>query len=585
MTPPGKQRGSIALFAAVGIGLMVIMLSVLDIGFLTYYKREYQKAADLAAIAGANQLAAGSGSLCDAATDAARDSATANLGALLSHDPPAAECGKWTAAAFTPDETEPNAVRATITGQAPRFFMPGDRTLTATAVAIPQPPQAALGIRSTLVSLEDGLVNALLGALLGSNVSLDVLGWEGVASADVNLFDFLENVGSLEGIELSADIGTVENLLAAEVSLLNLVEATIQAVGPGSTAGVTLDALGVSLVDLGVGGLEIALGDLLSLGLGTDTAGLDVAVNAFELVQATIQTANAEHALSAGAGANVPYLAGVSLGATVIEAPQIAVVGNPARIDPANPKNGEGSIYVRTAQIRLLLSVDLGVIGLLNNVLDALPLIDVDVLGTDLDVGLNVGGAEAWVSGHDCQLDGDKSLDVDTETAAANLALGVFSPAALDDFFGSGTPFPEADVLNILSVSLLSEPVVSIGIRANVPVLGSDQQLFYENPPPEQLPEISDPETDEMYQQISSQDLVASLSDTVAGLDLETTPEGLEYLVEGVLNLVANLVLLPLGALLDPIVNALLNILGVNLAEAEVGARMSCDVGGAALVQ
>ncbi|MCK5770256.1 TadG family pilus assembly protein [Algiphilus sp.] len=589
--PRQRQQGAIAMFAALGISVMISVLAILDIGFLYHYKRDYQKAADLAALAGTEELRAA----CEDAKNRATTSAQANLGntGVQSILP---ECGVWekgdedTPSSFTPDSgVDRNALRVTVSGNPPRFLIPGERTITATAVAVAQRPQASLNIRSTLVSLEDGVVNALLGALLGSNVSLNVVGWEGVANADVNLLDFLNELAFLEGIEVSADIGTYENLLAADVSLLNLVNATIEAVGPESIAGVNLGLLRTDLLDLTLGGLEIPLGDLLSLGLGTETAGLDLGVNAFDLVQAFVQAASAEHALAAGVGVNLPGVAGVSLRASVIEPPQIAVVGNPARIDPVDPRNGDGRIYVRTAQVRLLLGVDLGVLGLLNEVLAHLPLLNLEVLGSDLDVGLNVGGAEAWVTDHNCALDGDKSLDVDTATAAANLGVGVYSPAALNDFFGSGTPFPDADLLNILSLSVGPITVAKIGISANVPVAESSQSLVYDNlpPEPEQLPEISDPESDDMYQQISSQDIVASLSNTLTGLELEVTilnSELLGNLLEGVLALVGNLVLAPLSLLLDPIVNALLNILGVNLAEADVGARMSCMLGGAALV-
>ncbi|MFC4252734.1 pilus assembly protein TadG-related protein [Sinimarinibacterium flocculans] len=590
------QKGSASVFAAISLSVLVIMLSLADIGLLYYYDIEYQKAADLAAIAGARDLydEAGLQSCGGTARPAAELAAANNLGGKNYQI--VVTCGRWRPFE-TPrldtggDVSLHDTVEVVISGTPPGV-MPFIATpqISRRATATISTPQAALNIRSTVATLQDGVVNALLGALLGSNVALTVVGWDGVANVNVSLLEFLDNVAFLEGIDVDLEVGGYDALLDAEVDLLNLIQAQIEAVGSGSTAGVVLSAFGAQLLSLGLPPLPIRLGDLLTLQTGGEASGLNLGLNAFDLLQALVQVASQEHALAADVGVNVPGLLGIRIAASVVEPPQISVIGNPALIDPADPKGGERRIYVRTAQVRALVSVDLGVIGFLNKVLDALPLLDLQVLDSDLDVGVDVGGAEAYVTGYECALNGDKALEVDTETALARLAIGTFSAADLNDFFGSGTPFPDADVLNILSLKVLGIPVAEIGIAANVPVAGSSRSLTYSATPanPDPLPEIGAAETAAMYQNISAQDIVGSLTDTLAGLELEVKVLNsglLGNLLEAVLGVVGALLGSLLSPLLDPVLNGLLDLLGVNLANAEIGARLSCNLGVATLVE
>lgn len=69
-----RQCGSIAAMAAVFLSIIVILLSSIDIGYLFYKKRDLQKVADLAALAGAQALS-GNALDCTAATLAAQANA------------------------------------------------------------------------------------------------------------------------------------------------------------------------------------------------------------------------------------------------------------------------------------------------------------------------------------------------------------------------------------------------------------------------------------------------------------------------------------------------------------------------------
>lgn len=212
-TSKHPQRGSILILGALAISIGVIILASIDIGFMYWDKREYQKAADLAALAGAKALAeqinAGEtnpAKACASANTTAKTIAHSNLRGrpfaapdeLTPATSTGGNCGLWlpvdggqskpspACRAGTADAriTKPlgtersNAVRAVIHGARKHWLLPGESTpLTACAVAATTPSaQAQLKIRSTLATVEDGAVNALLGALTGSSAALNVGG-------------------------------------------------------------------------------------------------------------------------------------------------------------------------------------------------------------------------------------------------------------------------------------------------------------------------------------------------------------------------------------------------------------------------
>ena len=94
-----------------------------------------------------------------------------------------------------------------------------------------------------------------------------------------------------------------------------------------------------------------------------------------------------------------------------------------------------------------------------------------------------------------------------------------------------------------------------------------------------------------MWKALSAQNIVGSLSDTVSSLnvlqtlppDSRASPGGIQALlnvVNGVLGsllgLVQGIIKGVLSPILDPLVNILLKTLGIDLAQTEIGARMTC---------
>ncbi len=661
---PRQQRGSIIVFAALGLSLALLMLAVADLGFLFLYKREYQKAADLAALAGAKQLVIN----CTAAQTAATSSAVQNLGDR-SHQAPVIECGEWksgrTPQFVVPGGATPlNAVHATIKGTPPRFFLrlfeDADEplVLTADAIATTSEPLAALSIRSQLLALNtenSALLDALVGGLLGGGIDLGVLGWQGLAQTDITLLDYLDALPAV--VDLGLNVGDYEELLAAEVSLADLIEAAATVVGEDSAVGLSLlQFIDVDLLE----NTEISLGELLGVGLATPEAALDVGLNLFDMVMAMVQVANGESAIAAEVPLAVPGIADLTVKLKVIEGPQFSDIGNPATDE----------IAVRTAQIRAVVSADLQVLGIVNDLLGAVtdllgPLTSVvnDLLNLDLiavvdgvinllstlacggllpcptydaiytkvlednkiDISVDVGSAYSEVDDYDCENSETKSLDVNAKAAVGELRIGkIDDPFALHPMvapvdilqLGEQTVRPDSCLLLIcwnLKYQKGSQWVanrdeadtrVKLGIRlaaTNSPILGGgDQPLVFNAPLDRELPDTSglkNPEEEQIYKPIAAEDLVGSLADTLDTIDLElyetSDDGGLLELLTGVLN--ATLVLLidgllaplvtALGAILDPLLEFLLNALGIDLANAETAARLTCNMSGATLVQ
>jgi len=614
-----KQKGAIVVFLALCMTFLLSLLAVVDIGFMYLTKREFQKAADLAALSGVRQLVQPDGSRsCAAATEAGILNAQTNLNQPAIPPLPTiaieVDCGEWiasnTGSSFTPkSEGDPsaNAVKAIVRGRPFGFFIPAlfgnsPTEIRAEATSALRSPQAQLKIRTTLASLEDGIVNALLSSLLGGDVALRVGDWQSIADLNINLLDYFNQ---LLGVGTNVSIGSYQALLDSSISVMTLIETLITVAENSSSAvGIDLDVLHQDLMDLDVDDLAITLRDVLMVQTGTENAGLDAEVNVFDMVRAIVEVANKQNAIAISAPINIPGLAGVSLRATVVEHPQSSVIGNPELIGP-NPKVSPNRIFIRTAGIRLLLTVDLAQdpdgsgprVSLVNELQKLLSTFGLDVLDTELNIALNVGGGEAWVTGFSCNVDGSKSLDARAMSAAAQVSVGKLTAAQREAVFNPLQSFPSASPMKVLGLSLkvlgINYDVARVRLGAanlNVAGTGEVPLRFSASANPATLPDVNAPDSESMYQAISSQDILQHLSQDISRLSLQVhvlpgliITDIVNALLNSVLSLVGALVGTVLSPLLDPILNALFDVLGLNLAEAEVGAKLSC-LSGAVLV-
>lgn len=346
-----RQTGGVLLLGVGAILLALSTLAVVDVGHVFYVKRELQKTADLSALAGAQFPGNCDHMKTRASANAARnDTATPDLTLGLT-------CGNW--AADRPAETRfqagdmaPNAVRVVATQDVPFFilnYLGGERSKRVSAQSTAANPVDggflsihSIGTGVARADLNAGMLNPLLSGLLRTNVSLDLVSYQGLADAKVRLLDIVRAD--------PINIGSVDGLAGAQVSLYDFVLATANA-SPDNLVKTTLlnNFLGVALRDL-----NLDLGSVLQLGTLDPSTVAQASLSALDLVMLAAQVANGSNAVALNTG--LPL---VDLKLSVIEAPQYAI--------------GTIGATARSAQIRLQVTLKLSTLSIpllltLNNV-------------------------------------------------------------------------------------------------------------------------------------------------------------------------------------------------------------------------
>ncbi|WP_367082918.1 pilus assembly protein TadG-related protein [Pseudomonas sp. HOU2] len=649
---PARQRGAIGLMAAATLSLaLVLMLLVVDTGRLYMEQRKLQRVVDSAALEAVSR-----GGNCQSGLSAATyagQSAVRNGYIVDSNNTLATTCGSVQTAAsglraFTVDATQSSAIKVVASRTVITSFAGGvqalfsgsavslNTTLNASAVAAqPIPTVAQLNIRSTLANIntaQSNILNPLFSGLLGGNVNLTALGWDGLLNTDINLLSYLNQLA----INLNVAAGNYTQLLNTQATVTQLIQAAATVVQLNGATATVITALG-QLQVAAINAAPVKLGDILQLQTGTTAAGLDANLQLLQLIQGVVQLANSKSAVAATLPISVLGLANVTVRVKVIEPPQFSAIGDPARAK-ANPL-GADRIYVRTAQIRTMLSVDLpvlsGVAGLTNAVLGLVGGLTSTlnaVLGLNLvavlnsvvclgcqqldplllpspriDISLDAGGAKSYVTDYSCPTGstGTKSLTAHTVTSIADLKLGKIDPT--NAFSSSAeptvTPLPLID-LGIATCyrvaglgscdpnSHIQYGAGGIAIMLDTPVAQNSQDLLFSSGTPFATPaNLKLPPS--VQSAAPTSNIVGSLSNTLAGINLIVyRPQGsnpLGAIVTGVASLISDVTnhLLPVvtnlvSPLLDPLLNNLLKSLGINLMDVDVGANMTCGQTGKA---
>ncbi|WP_324726601.1 TadG family pilus assembly protein [Pseudomonas chlororaphis] len=653
---PARQRGAIGLIGALALGTAVLCtLVVVDSGRLYLDQRELQRVADNAALE-----AVARGGNCQAGLSAAafaRESAARNGFAVGDDRPLTATCGSLQTGAdnlrtFSPNASQASAIRVVVSERVPTSIALGvtnlfsdiplstDTRLSAMAVAAaPTPSVAQLSIRSTLLTVdtaESNLLNAVASGLLGGNVSLSAAGWNGLLQSNINLLKYLDQLA----INLNVTAGDYNQLVATDATVSQLIQAAATVVQANGVTADVLTAL-ASLQLAATGSNPVKLGDILQLQTGTVSTGLDASVQLFQLMQAFVELASSKSAVAATLPISALGLADVTTKIKVIEPPRLSAIGDP-ELAKASPR-GPDQIYVRTAQVRVLVSVNLPVLssvsGLSNAVLGlvgtltptvnsllSLNLVDTInslscLLGAgcqqlspqllpspQIDIVLEAGGAESYVTDYSCPVSGSgtKSLTAHTSTSLANLKVGqIDDPASAFSLSASPSvkPLPLVDlgvwtchkILGIGSCGPARTAYAAGGlaIMTSTSVVPSTQDLvFSSNTAPFPIP--ANVKLEPSFQTVQpTTNVVASLASTLAGISLITyKPLGgnpLGSVVMGVAGLISDVstILTPLitgllSPLLDPLLNKLLTSLGIDLMNVEVGANLTCGQTGRA---
>jgi len=649
---PARQRGAIGLMAAATLSLaLVLMLLVVDTGRLYMEQRKLQRLVDNAALEavsrGGNCLP-GLTAASYAGQSVARNGFVTDANNVI-----VVTCGTLVTASsglrtFSVDATQAVAVKVAANATVTTSFAGGvqslfsgtplslNTVLYASAVAAkPQPTVAQLTIRSNLASIstaQSSILNPLFSGLLGGSVNLTAVGWNGLLNTDINLLSYLNQLA----INLNVAAGNYTQLLNTQTTVTQLIQAAISVVQLNGATADVITALG-QLQVAAINAAPLKLGDLLQLQTGTTTAGLDANLQLLQLIQGVIQLANSNSAVAATLPISVLGLANVTVRVKVIEPPQFSAIGDPA-LAKANPL-GPNRIYVRTAQVRTMLSVNLpvlsGVAGLSNAVLGLVGTLTTTVNqlltlnlvslvnsliclscqrmdplllpSPEIDIGLDAGGAISYVTDYSCPTGntGTKSLTAHTITSIADLKVGKIDPT--NAFSSSAeptvTPLPLVDLGVVTCHTILGiggcdssthvqYAAGGIAIMVNTSVAQNTQDLVFSSGTPFATPpNLKLPPS--VISAAPSSNIVNSLASTLAGINLIVyKPQGsnpLGAIVTGVASLISDVttILQPLitnlvSPLLDPLLNNLLKGLGINLMDVDVGANMTCGQPGKA---
>ncbi len=641
-----RQRGAIGLAAVLTLAMALVFgLVAVDGGRLYMEQRKLQRVVDMAALEAAGQSATCNGVGPQAATlanvSASRNGFSVGNGRTL-----VTTCGSVTTGAasrrsFSANPAIAEAIKVDATNNVATSIASGIRSLVAgqaipattqlhahAVAAAPLPPRAMLRLRSTLATV-DSSKSALLNALvdpLGGRVSLNAAGWQGIANTDVKLLDFLDQLA----IDVNVGAGRYDELLSKNLHATDLIRATATVLSRSGAAADVVTNLGRVVVGADNSTL-IKLGDILDLQNGTSTAGLDATLKAIDLVQAAVMLAAKNSAAVVQIPLNLLGLVNGTIRVKVIEPEQLSAIGNPAT----------DVIEVHTAQVRVMASLDLPVLGTIAGLANAVlnlatpltniinPLLGLNLQGTlqsvgclilvpckvsdiqlvpdappHLDIGLEVASATSQVTGYSCAP--NKTLTAATRTAAATVAIGKF--ATPNDFFVTGNAAVQAIPLIDFGTNVCTKLTLltlgcgtrvpfaggGVGIKVNSSVVGSPansaSQLWSGATAP---PNLNQPA---VYQSTpGASNAVTSLGATFSGIQLLAyQPQGgnpLGQVVTAATSTLSNVVsiLVPqittlLGRITDPLINALLKVLGIDLMVTDVGANLDCSNNRAQLV-
>jgi uncharacterized membrane protein len=219
------------------LGALTLLLSVLftalavDTGRLMLEKRRLQAVADMAALDASSQSGScGDGTLATAEA-AAVASAARNNHLVSGTRTLVVELGNYSKDEATgvrtwpPEDSalhdRPMSVKVTAGNTVPASLFAGgilgeEATLQASAVAQRQ-ALAGFSGGSGLLSLDSkksALLNPLLGGILGSSVNLTLVSYQGIAATNI----------TLESLRIAAGVGTVQELLDANLTLVELLQ-------------------------------------------------------------------------------------------------------------------------------------------------------------------------------------------------------------------------------------------------------------------------------------------------------------------------------------------------------------------------
>ena len=339
-----SRSGNFATMTALVAPLVIVIGAVaVDSASLYYERRDAQGLTDLAAITAAAHISKAD----DAALAALTDNGIKRIS--LTHGSISKEVGIGETAApvllsviegryvanaavavaerFKAGAAPFNAVKVTVQKPGTQFFsrsLISAPTIVTTAIAnasTPPPAEAAFSIGSRLASLNGGLVNALLGGLTGTTLSLSVMDYEALMKTDVSAFSFMDALA----LQLGLTGASYSDVLKSDVTIGQIASAIADISGVDRTASLAAKTFAR---DSAASRAKIRLDRMFDLGsaanlpIGHPPSGLGATVDAFDLITAGAQLANGTNQVKLNLGATIPGLLSVTVDLAVGEPPQ-----------------------------------------------------------------------------------------------------------------------------------------------------------------------------------------------------------------------------------------------------------------------
>jgi uncharacterized membrane protein len=540
------ERGN---FAVIGAVLMILVVGCaalgVDLGTIFADRRRAQSATDLAAIVAASNLTN--------ATAAASATVVQNnypASALISVD-----LGSYTADEtiapqsrfVTPASGTANAARVTLQTQTPlyfaRYFTGTSQFTIGTTATASSTALASFAIGSRLVSVNGGLINALLGGMLGTSLSLQAMDYQSLISAQIDALDFLTALASRVDLT-GATYGSVLNSNVRVADIIAAALTTQQVTNGASTATTALSSISQAVSGLST---KITPGSLIDLGpYDTMAVGqkpkVGVSMSVYGLVSAVAGVANGTNQVATGVDLGLPGITSVSLIATIGERP----------VGSGWLALGSQGASVHTAQTRVLLSVQLG--GGSNPVVN-------------LPVYVEIASGTATLNSLSCGYP-----DVSTSTVTLGVTPGIVDAwignvtvADLTNFTTKPNP-PPATLVNLGAVTVAGLAHAGMGNTTPTSAVFDYSQIQSQTP-----------------QTVTTTNFTSSLTSSLLGnlaLTVNVGPLGVP--VPGIGATVANLLASDTSSI-DQLLSTVLATLGVGVGQADVWVTgIRCD--GAVLV-
>ncbi|MGO4657493.1 TadG family pilus assembly protein [Ensifer sp. 2YAB10] len=552
-----SRDANVGISAALVMPLVVTSMALgIDYGYLTVQKREMQSTVDLAAIAAAANISSAEKAVLNHFSNNGLNYAVATPSGLMTADgkvlplsdvgtgkvdgvatltrgryvpDPSVDAGQR----FIKDATPTDAVQVLLEKKgkiflASIFSAPPDLNVVGTAASS---KIAAFSVGSRLASLNDGLLNSILGQMLGTTVSLKIMDYEALINADIDVQPFLKVVAT----KLNLTAASYEDVLKANLTIPQLLSSMRLVQGLSGTVTAALKSIELSTTG---NRKTVTLAQILNLdpkkSLQVD-AGPDWAmkVGALQLVSAAAAIANGENQIALNAVTGLPGIASAKVKLAIGEPP----------VETPSHRLATPGAAVRTAQTRLAVEVNVDGLAALAGIRIRLP------------IYVELAYAEAKLADIRCYggTPENAAVSVDAIPGVAEIAIGDVDPTVLSNFSSDA---------RVQRARLVDALVVKIDALAHVEAqnLKASRLSFS----PSEIAARS-------IKSVSTKDILTSTTQTLLNkLDLNIQ---VLFLTLGSPTIIQQALAQTLGSVTKPVDDLLYNLLllvGVRVGEADV---------------